>query len=310
MREQAIRCPNYSTVAKLRQALLKHIAPRNQALENWGAIGYNDRAKMPVQPKITIGEAATQFLATLSPDEQQASQQEVCRFARWCGWDSPIEGLKAPTVASYAEQAASSGAADSLKRLEAVKAFLHYARANNLIKSGLVSHLKVKKVAKTTTTGKAQSAHALSKEGYARLKAQLEALKAERPAIAEELRLARADKDFAENAPLDAAREHQGQVEAQIRELEAVLKTAVITGHEAPVEQKVAPGKKVTLTDLHSGERLEYVLVYPKEANPLQSRISMASPLGRSLLGKKQGEEVEVSAPGGRLSYRIEAVEG
>ena len=84
---------------------------------------------------------------------------------------------------------------------------------------------------------------------------------------------------------------------------------AVVTQGEGQVEQKVTPGKKITLTELGSGEQLQYVLVHPKESNPLQSKISTASPLGQSLLGRIQGEEVEVSAPGGKLSYRIESVD-
>jgi transcription elongation factor GreA len=264
---------------------------------------------MPEEHKATIGETATQFLASLPPEDREGSQQEVYRFARWCGWDNPMAELRASAVASYAEQAASSGAADAVKSLEPVRAFLSYAKAKKLLKTGLVAHLKVKKVTAPVSAGKAQPTHSLSPEGYAQIKAELEALKRQRPAMAEELRLARADKDFAENAPLDATRERQGQLEARIRELESILKTAVVAGGEAQVGQRVAPGKRVTLTDLDSGEQVQYTLVYPKEASPLHSKISIASPLGQTLLGKGQGEEVEVSAPGGKIGYRIEAIE-
>jgi transcription elongation factor GreA len=128
--------------------------------------------------------------------------------------------------------------------------------------------------------------------------------------VAEELRLAMADKDFRENAPLDAARERQGLLEARIRELEATLKQAVIIADASlRSNARVGVGSAVLLRNLKSGVELRYVLVSPSEVNPAEGKISIASPVGKALIERSAGEEVEVAAPAGKIRFRIESVE-
>ena len=148
----------------------------------------------------------------------------------------------------------------------------------------------------------------LTSQGYAALELELASLKKERPRLAQELNLAAADRDFRENAPLEAAREQQGQIEARIREIGAILKTATILD-EGPLDTVgVVIGCTVTLCHLDSEEEVDYTLVSPSEADPAQGKLSVASPMGEAILGRTTGVIVDVAAPAGTLRYRIARV--
>ena len=122
------------------------------------------------------------------------------------------------------------------------------------------------------------------------------------------MRRAAADKDFRENAPLEAAREQYGHLEGQIRELEEALKSAIVIGEKQRVALKVSVGDSVILRNLTSGEELHYTIVNSKEVDPTRGKISSASPIGKAIIGRGQGELVEVTAPAGKLRYQIEQV--
>jgi len=257
----------------------------------------------------TLSEAAADFIASLPPGEREECRQELNKFVRWCGNERPIGDLSAPEVAKYAESLDGSSY-NVTKKISPVKAFLSYSKRKNLTESNLSVHLRVKKAAppKGLHVKRPVKAINITAEGYHKLEQELASLKEERPKIAEAIRKAAADKDFRENAPLDAAKEHQGMVEARIRELEATLKSAVITTNEVD-GTKVGVGSSVVLHDLSHNEELRYVIVNPREASPLKGKLSIESPIGRSLLNRTQGEVVEVSAPAGVVKYRIERIE-
>ncbi len=267
---------------------------------------------------ISLGEVATRFLAALAPGAREASQQEVSRFTRWYGWDKPISQMAVPEVGNYAERVASTGV-DVAKVLEPVRTFLTYVKKEGLTAANLGVHLRVKKAAprsksraKIKWTAKAAtrktSTASLSSQGYAELQTELDNLRKERPHIADGLRLAAADKDFRENAPLDAMREYQGQTESRIRDLEAILESAVVVEHHTGALE-VELGSIIQLRDLASGEDLRYSLVDPTEANLAQGKLSVASPVGQALLGKEPGQVVEVAAPVGTFRYQIVGIE-
>lgn len=259
---------------------------------------------------LSLAGAATQFLAALSPEERERSQQELNRFIRWYGMERPIGELAAHEVANYAQRIEGSSA-NAMERLEPVRAFLAYARKEGLTETNLAVHLRLKKGAPKSVSAKGQKRETvtLTKEGYQRLKEELSTLKLERPKIAQELSRAAADKDFHENFPLEAAKDRQGFIEARIRELEGILKLAVVAAAELDAA-KVTQGSTVILHDLSSGEELRYTLVHPKEVDIAKGKISIASPTGKALLNRTRGEVVEVAAPAGMLRYRIERIEG
>ena len=259
----------------------------------------------------TLGEAASRFLAKLSPGERETSQQEIYKFVRWYGWERPFAGLTAPEVANYAEQLSLSDT-DYTRKLELIRAFLIYAKKEGWSKPNLAAHLKAKKV-KTGTQPLARQGLPetipLTKHGHAELEAELATLKSKRPQLIEEMRRAAADKDFRENAPLAAAREQRGHLEGRIRELEETLKAATIINKEQKSTAKVSIGDILVLCDLASGEELRYMIVNPKEVDPTQGKISSASPLGKALIGRGEGEIVEIAAPVGKLRYQVKQVE-
>jgi transcription elongation factor GreA len=260
---------------------------------------------------VSLMDAARSFLATLSDDERIASQAEVERFVRWCGADRRCSQLRASEVANYADTLA-GGVADPSRRAEAVKRFLAHVKKSGLTSTNLGTHLRLRKgaAAPVASRGPAPKRMELSQEQRAAMETELALLKAQRPRIIQDIARARADKDFRENAPLDAARQEQAYIEGRIRELEATLEHAVaVEERAAPAGDAVEIGSRVVLRNLASGAESIYTLVRPGEVNAAEGRISYESPVGRALLQQRAGEEVEVSVPSGTLRFRIERVE-
>lgn len=261
--------------------------------------------------RLSLGEAASQFLVSLPPEAREVSQQEVFRFARWYGWERPFAELTAPNVANYAERLSLSDA-DYTKKLELIRAFLVYAKKEGWSKTNLAVHLRPKKVKPSPQISPRRGlpqAISLTKQGYAELEAELATLKDRRPQAIEEMRKAAADKDFRENAPLGAAREQRGYLEGRIKELEETLRSAAIIDDKQGGTSKVGVGDSIILLDLASGAELRYMLVSPKEVDPTKGKISSASPIGKAVIGRGQGEVVEVTVPVGKLRYQIKQIE-
>lgn len=144
----------------------------------------------------------------------------------------------------------------------------------------------------------------LTESGKAELETELAELKSRRGAVADKIADARDYGDLSENAEYDAAREEQGLLETRIAEIEDVLMNAeLITSSKS---ETVVLGSEVTLkTD---GKKVEYRLVGPVEANPLEGKISTDSPIGVALMGKKVGDTAEITTPKGTTTYTIEKV--
>lgn len=145
-------------------------------------------------------------------------------------------------------------------------------------------------------------------DGYERLTAELKALREERPRIVDAIEEARAHGDLSENAEYHAAKERQGQVEASIADLEDKVSRAQIVDPTSLSGDKIIFGATVTLLD-DEDKPVRYQIVGPYEADGKIGRISYASPLGRALIGKQTGEEVEVSVPAGDRFYSVEKIE-
>ena len=146
--------------------------------------------------------------------------------------------------------------------------------------------------------------------GAAALRAELKRLKSEsRPSIIRAIAEARGHGDLSENAEYHAAREQQGFIEGRIKDIERKLANAeVIEPATLPNTGKVVFGALVELEDQADGTRVAYQVVGEDEADIRAGRISVTSPIARALVGKSQGEVVDVAAPGGTRSYEIVAV--
>ncbi len=263
----------------------------------------------------SLSEALTRFIASKKGGKKaQDGHQELGRFVAWCGRQRNVIDVSPSEVAEYAQHIGLGGV-DSALRLNPLKPFLTYLKDEGWIVNGLAAHLRVPRTRKTTGSRSSSSgafdddATHLSQEGYDRLVAQVEVLKGERVSIVEDIRRAMEDKDFRENAPLEAAKERQGIIESKIRELEAGLVSAVVmqTGRRT-AQQKAVVGAKLTLKDMNSGKKVVYTLVDVREADASSGKISTVSPVGAALMSRKLGEEVAISVPKGTLNYTIEKI--
>ncbi len=144
--------------------------------------------------------------------------------------------------------------------------------------------------------------------GYDKLTDQLRALKAERPLIVDAIEEARAHGDLSENAEYHAAKERQGQVEAMIADLEDKLSRAQVIDPTTLSGSRIVFGATVTLLD-EDDKPVKYQIVGQAEADAKLGMISYNSPLGRALIGKELGEEVEVTVPSGDKFYLVDKVE-
>jgi transcription elongation factor GreA len=146
----------------------------------------------------------------------------------------------------------------------------------------------------------------MSKEGYDKLKAQLDHWKnVDAPRIANQIAEARAEGDLSENAEFDSAIEAQGMLDARIRDLESKLAAAQIVDKSTIKTDRVVFGCKVLVDNLTFEEKEEYTLVSPGEDDFDSNKILASSPVGKSLIGKTVGEVAEVPIPAGIMKLKI-----
>jgi transcription elongation factor GreA len=257
----------------------------------------------------TLQEAAHRYLGALKPENRNEAQPEILKFVRWTGAERPLGSLRGHEISQYADNFPPT-VQDAAKRADFVRAFLKWARDKGYTTENLGTHLRVRKAAKSSGNAQRleeQPVH-LTKEGHASLMQELEQLKAKRPIIQADLARAMADKDFRENAPLDAARNEQAHLEARIREIESTLRRAQIIDRADQSGDVARIGDEVTIRDLRTGGEKTYTLVNTDEVGAGARRISIASPVGKAVYQHRVGEEVEVEAPSGTFRVRIESI--
>ena len=149
----------------------------------------------------------------------------------------------------------------------------------------------------------------LTKEAYEKLKAELQKLKTvDRPAASRAIAEAREKGDLRENAEYDAAKDSQGFLEAKIQKFESDMANVQIVDEENIDTSKVSVLTKVTVTNLNTKKQVTYHLVSEKEADLKSGKISVTSPIGKGLLGKKIGDTAEVTAPAGIIKFMVENI--
>lgn len=262
------------------------------------------------QVSLSLNEAFQIYVRQMPKDAKKAAQPEIAKFVRWIGATRLIDTLIPSEIGEYNEIfGAKTATRDATERLSAVKLFLTFLKKKDHIEVNLAQHLRLRK--SRTAASKAISMFNttrsinLTQSGYNEMTKQLITLNAERVRIVEDIQRAAADGDVRENAPLEAAREAQGMTIGKIQELEATLKVAVIIDAKSQDSGRIHIGSKVELTETTSNKTVKYQLVEPNEANPLASKISIASPVGSAILGLKLGDEVKVKTPKGQQVYKI-----
>jgi len=145
----------------------------------------------------------------------------------------------------------------------------------------------------------------ITKKGYEALKVELERLRKERPKIIEAIAESRAHGDLSENAEYDAAKDRQGFVESRIKELEGKLADARIIENTNRTSETIIFGATVGLLETQSNQKKQYTLVGQDEADLKDGKISVQSPVGRALIGKRVGDLVEVTTPAKVVEYEV-----
>ena len=243
---------------------------------------------------------------SLKKDRKNAAQSEIGRFVRHIGGDRDIKSIIPSEISEYSEDFIRRTAQPDPEKLKSVKKFLAYLALNNFTEINLAQHLRLRrsrrtKMLKNTTDKKVN----LTQSGYNDMTKQLGQLQKERIKLTGDIERAAADGDVRENAPLEAARESQGMVMSKIREIESTLKLAEIIDNKSD-KNRVQVGSKVLLVQSDSKTEIEYLLVEPREASPLQKKLSIGSPVGEARLGRRVGDEVSVSTPNGQITYKVE----
>jgi transcription elongation factor GreA len=148
----------------------------------------------------------------------------------------------------------------------------------------------------------------MTPRGAVKLREELARLKAERPKISRDIGTARDHGDISENAEYHAAKERQGMVEAQIKDLEDKLARSEVIDPAKLSGDRIRFGATVTLSNVDTDEQVTYQIVGADEANIEEGTISIGAPLARALIGKEGGDEVTVALPVGKRTYEIVSV--
>ncbi|WP_335869270.1 transcription elongation factor GreA [Bacillus sp. 2205SS5-2] len=155
----------------------------------------------------------------------------------------------------------------------------------------------------------AEKVFPMTQAGKEKLEQELDQLKSvKRKEVVERIKIARSFGDLSENSEYDSAKEEQAFVEGRISTLEAMIRNAKIIQEDEQAKDIVTLGKSVSFVELPGGDEESYSIVGSAEADPFEGKISNDSPIAKSLLGKKVGEEVSVHTPGGDMKVRITAI--
>lgn len=154
-----------------------------------------------------------------------------------------------------------------------------------------------------------EKSYPMTAEGKEKLQAELKNLKlVKRPEVIKRIKVARSFGDLSENSEYDAAKDEQSHVEDRIAQVEDMLKYAQVVDADSVDPNEVSVGKTITYTEVGTDDPETYTIVGSDESDPLNGKISNDSPIAQALLGKKKGETVSITTPGGQFDVVINEV--
>jgi transcription elongation factor GreA len=291
-----------------------------------------------------IGQVRDTFIRSdasrrLAPDDLS----RLRKFVTWCGISTSIEAIQPFKVEEFLAAQTNTSQPPRLY-MPALKAFFAFALEQGMVESDPMRAVRLPRGAGSATKrstsatpgapprapappptpsvngdtpdggagagGVNEEVVYVSRERLGAMQTELERLKNdERHRISQMLHEAIKDGDLSENAAYDDAKMRQGMLEARIRDLESKVRHAEIIEDQVGGSSGVGVGSNVRLVEVASGDQLDYQVVGPEETNPRGGKISHRSPVGRAILGKAAGDEVEVATPGGAVRYRIVSVD-
>jgi transcription elongation factor GreA len=256
---------------------------------------------------ITLSEAISAYLQNVKAAERNTAAQELSRFARWYGGDRFLRRISPGDLERYQEQSGMTGSDPA--RLTTLRQFFVDARQRKLLDQPLATHIRIRRKSGSRLAVETAIAEAveLTQHGFDQLQAELGRLETvEQPRAREELQKAAADKDFRENAPYDAAKQHLADLTRRAGEIRNMLGNCVIVGEQQ--SDRSGMGSTVVVRDLDEDELLTYTLVGPGEIDARRGKISVQSPVGRALSDRAVGETIQVETPAGTSRFRIEEI--
>ena len=259
----------------------------------------------------TLGEALQEYLSALKPDQYHDCESYIRKYVEHADPATDARTLTGSRVESYAESQIRVADPNAQKRVEALKGFFQYMKKKNYTTANFGINVRVRRTGGRTGASAVRIEEApveITADGLEALKKELSEIEAKVPDLVKAIEHARADGDLRENAPYHAAREALAFTNDRKQRIEASLKRAVVVDRSGPDDGLAALGSMVTVTYVERNRQETYQLVSSREANARERRISVDSPVGQQLLGKRAGEEVEVEAPQGMMRFRVDGV--
>jgi len=260
---------------------------------------------------VTLGQAFQEYVVTLKPELRMRHETFVRKYVEFAGHDVWITSITGSHVESFREAQILPTDPQAPERVAALKDWFQFLKKKNYTGTNFGVFVRVKKTTTSRSSGVTQvsieeETITMTAEGVESLRRELDELNQTHPEIIKAIQEAREDKDFRENSPLEAAREALAFNEQRRRAIETALKRAVVADNLTTDVSAV--GSTVSVTRADNGAKGVWKLVGPREANARDQKISVESPVGRALLGKRAGDLVSVETPSGSLEFRIDEV--
>jgi transcription elongation factor GreA len=260
---------------------------------------------------MTIGQAFSQYLDSLKPEQRKKDESYVRRCVDYFREDFLVADLDGARVESFAEAAIKPSDPAAPERVAALKGWFQFLKKKDFAKANYGVNVRLKRQAGRGSTMPSVSRRheapvEVTAEGLEALKLEKADLEQQRIELVRAIEHARQDGDLRENAPYHAAREALAFNEDKRRQVDDTLRRAVVVDNVAAGQAAV--GSTVHLTNLNDDRPVTYTLVSAREANFAEQKISVESPVGRQLLGRRTGDEVSVSTPRGDVVFRIDRI--
>lgn len=261
--------------------------------------------------QITLGEALDEYLTSLKPVLRHEYEHYVRKYVEHADPTTICATLTGSRVESYAESQIRSADPNAQRRVVALKAWFQFLKKKNYTTANYGINVRVRRSGGRAGSGAVRMEEApieMTADGLEALKQELAEIESKVPDLVKSIALARSDGDLRENAPYHAAREALAFTNDRKQRIETSLKRAVVVDSSGRDEDLAALGSMVTVTHIEKNRQETYQLVSSREANARERRISVESPVGKVLLGRRVGDEVQVEAPQGSMRYRIDSV--
>ena len=258
----------------------------------------------------TLGQALSDYVQTLKPEQRRTQETYVRRYVEYAGEGLICATLTGSKVESYAEAQIRSSDPAAPERVAALKAWFQFLKKREYTTANFGINIRARRpMGRASTAAVARIEETpieMTAGGIETLKAELAVLDSQKLDLIRAIEIARSDGDLRENAPYHAAREALAFANQRHKQIETSLRRAVVVDRTEDDRSNV--GWQVTVTNLEDAKQITYKLVSAREANATDKKISVESPVGKMLVGRRAGDAVVVTIPRGEIRYSVDAV--